>query len=458
MNNYYFVGIGGIGMSALAEYLINTHEHVTGCDGDLNQKTIHHLIKKYNIDISDEKKCIEHIAAYKPTIIVITNTVSQKHSAIIYAHENNIPIILRGKLLGEILKKKKVIGITGSHGKTSTTGITAHILKTLHYEPSIFIGGIMPLIKSNFYYAESPLALIEADDAYKSFLSLNPFISLITSISYEHLETYTGWDDIYKTYLEYAHNTKQDGYVIINTDSQTTQYFTSLLQRPYISYGINKETQDYAANDIELHTTYSLYNLYKNKTFIAHVKIPMPGIHHVKNSVGALAIADSLNICLKDAINTLFTHQGVERRMEYKGTYNNASVYDDYGHHPIEIQTTLDAFSRLSCGKKIVFFQPHKYSRTKALWNDFIQVLSQAKIDKLYLVDIFNAGDDYDSFYNSKTLVQTLTKNGSKNIFYIDTIDYNKMIKFIDNTLTSDDIILCLGAGKLDKFADFLTQ
>ncbi len=453
--SYYFIGIGGIGMSSLAMYLKQKNNIVAGCDKNTNQKTIQ-ILKNSKIHIDQETNCIDYLEKNHIDYLVLTNTVSPNHPAVIFANNNNIPIIYRGKLLGDSLLDKKIIGITGSHGKTSTTGMIAYVLNKIEIFPNVFIGGIIPEIKSNFIGTSSQYAVVEADDAYKSFLSIYCFISLVTSISLEHLETYNDLNDIFEAFLQFVEQTNCDGTIIINTDSETMKQFSSLIKRNYVSYGINKDIQNYAADNIQLFPFYSTYDFYKNNTFISHVKIGIPGLHQVKNSVGALTAIDCLGLPLTDSIQCLENYQGIERRLQRKGYFFNTPVFDDYGHHPVEIETTLKAFAKMSSGKKTVFFQPHKYSRTKSLWNDFIHVFSQAPIDKLYIVDVFAAEDPYDNYFNSKNMVDEINKISLNKAHYIDTIDFEHMKSMITKDISKEDIILCLGAGKLDSFADYL--
>lgn len=463
----YFVGIGGIGMSALALYLKKKNFSIFGCDKDLNQKTVFNL-KKNKIEIFDEnfkEDLIEKIKTINPDLIVLTNTVKNDHPVLDIAKNLNIKTIFRSKLLGKVLNKKKIIGITGSHGKTSTTGLISHILETEKIDPTIFIGGFLNSINENLKIGNSEYVVLEADDAYKSFLDINPFISIITTISLEHLETYKNIDDIKKTFLKYLNKTKKNGFIFINTDEPETKDLTKNIKREFFTYGLNKEEQNYAAGEIILNSFSSEFNLYKDKVFQEKVFLPLPGIHQIKNCISAIAASEKLGITIKDSINALRNHQGVERRLTKVGTLNEASIYDDYAHHPKEISNMLKVIQSILTegGKKYLFFQPHKYTRTKALWNDFIKIFSETPPDKLYITDVFSAGDNFDDFFNSKNLCLELKKiNSNIDIKYVPFEEnfnslLNEINKIKDN-LTEKDLIFCMGAGKLDKFAKKISE
>jgi UDP-N-acetylmuramate--alanine ligase len=457
---FYFVGIGGIGMSASAYCLKKSGKTVFGCDSNLEEKTID-ILKEIDIEIFDEKYFDLSAEKNRPDCFVITNTIKENHAVYVYSKNYNIPIFKRSEILSYILKDKNIIGVTGSHGKTSTSAFISHILMENKFDPSIFIGGIMNSIHKNVQIGNGKFSVVEADDAYKSFLDLNPFISIITTISLEHLETYKDIDDIKNTFIKYANQTSD--LVVLNIDDENIISIKNKIKTKSITYGI-KSNADYYAKNILIGPLESEYDLYKYGNFLHKIIVPIPGIHQVKNSLAAAAVSDFLNIKIDKISKSIKSHLGVERRFQKIGEFCGASVYDDYAHHPNEIKNMLQVIKSLTPedSKKYVFFQPHKYTRTKALWNDFIKVFSEIKIDGLFITDIFSAGDNYDETYNSKNLTTALKKNGASWTEYIeidkDFFYLNEKIKFLKKTIKKNDIIFCMGAGKLDKFAKLLTN
>ena len=328
---FFFVGIGGIGMSALACYLSNKNFLVYGSDLDLNNKTIENCLKN-NIKIFNENEAIKKIKEILPDFIVLTNTLKNDNSIIKFADKNNFILIKRSELLGQLLKNKKIIGITGSHGKTSTTGLISSILNFSKFKPDIFIGGFLESIKNNFQIGKSEYSVVEADDAYKSFLDLKPFISIVTSISLEHLETYKNMNDIYKNFLKYINLTKKNGFIFINTDELEMIEWSKKIKRKFFTYGISKKNQNYSADNIILNSFSSTYSFYKYNKFLGEVFLPLPGLHQIKNSIVAIAAAEKIGISFENSVFALKNHKGVERRLTPVGKFNKTIVYDDYAH------------------------------------------------------------------------------------------------------------------------------
>ena len=462
LNKYYFVGIGGIGMSALAEYMQGLNNQICGCDSDIDREIIYNLQKK-NIFITNEENVYEELLKINPNFIVITNTVLDNHPAIIFAKKFNIKILKRSELLGNISNDKNLIGITGSHGKTSTTGLISHIFIKENRFPTIFVGGIMPLINNNFIKGTSNDFILEADDAYKSFLDLTPSTSIVTNISYEHLETYKDWNDIENSFLQYINNTKINGNIIINNDDEVMKKFSKKINREFITYGLEINQNNYSASNILLNDFNSEYTLFINQKEICQVCLSIPGIHQIKNSLAAIIASMKNNIPIENIVKYLNSYNGVNRRFEFIGYLNKCKIYDDYGHHPKELNMIFETLCNAhKNNKKIVFFQPHKYTRTKFLWNDFIEVFNnfKYKIDKFYITDVYAAGDLFDKEYNSQELIKNL-KSINVNSEYIPfEKDFFSLIleaRSIKNNLNENDAILCLGAGLLDNFAKILT-
>jgi UDP-N-acetylmuramate--alanine ligase len=460
----FFVGIGGISMSGIAIYLKRHGYFVFGCDSFLSQKSVSFLESNGVNVVCDDSSLFAHLEYLKPDCIVFTNTVSNEHCAYKYAIKSNMKTFTRAELLGRILKDKKVIGVTGAHGKTSTTGMIAYILMRSGYSPTVFIGGFMQGIDSNVVCGDSDYAVVEADDAYRSFLTLTPFVSVVTTISFEHVEEYESLKDVENTFLKYVNQTKTNGIAIINADYRKMQKWAlSIDTERVIFYGLS-DSFNYYAKRLKLSPFSSIYDLYRNNKLVGRVYLPIPGEHHVNNSIAAIATADFLGIEIKEAISHLKIYSGVERRFHKIGKYNGTTVYDDYGHHPNEIKKMLSVISSLAKhkrGKAYVFFQPHKYTRTKAFWSEFIKIFSYEGIFKSFITDVYAAGDDYDPVYNSENLVSRLRENKIDSEYIPFDSKYRGLIRKLNEIecrLNSNDVILCLGAGTLDQFAKLIVN
>lgn len=459
-NKIFFIGIGGIGMSALALYANAEKYIVLGADKDLNNNTIT-LLKNANITIFDEDYVNKKIIS-NADIIVITNTILPTHRLYKFSLELNKKILYRSQFLAQLIINKKVIGITGSHGKTTTTGITGHLLQEGLKNPTVFVGGIMNNYKTNLLIGSSQYLVIEADDAYKSFLDLNPFISVITSISYEHLETYKNLNNIEEAFLQYAESTSHSGIVVINNDSIFLKEFIKKIRHPnIITYGVNDDA-DYRIKNCVYSETKSHFSLFYKDFFLNRYTINLLGIHNIKNSVAAIIVSLNTKIKSIDIINGLLSYKGIERRFEHKGSYNKLNIYDDYAHHPVEIDAVLSILVIKNI-QAYIFFQPHKYIRTKYLWNDFISVFLkyQTNIKKLYIIDVYSAGDAYDETYNSKNLANILNSQ-TENVIFIPFDNEFKNLLAHKETFINEEyketILLTLGAGIMNRFADLLIQ
>lgn len=455
---YYFIGIGGIGMSALANYLHHFGYHVIGSDKELFQKTVIKLIN-LGLSIYDELQALSFLPNNKKIIFIRTNTVLDSHFIIQYALKNNFSVLYRSELLQKILLNKRVIGITGSHGKTTTTALIGSIFKDSKRDPSVFIGGIVPAFDSNLVIGNSEFAIVESDDAYKSFLDIHPESAVVTNISYEHLETYKNWDDIYSTFAQFA---SRSSYLAINTDSLLMVDWAKRYDLEYTSYGLESSTALFKAINIEINSKGSSYHLtYKNKK-IEEINIPVPGIPIIKNSLAAIIIGLHYEISLDIIKDSLKKFQGIERRMQLVGYFKmKVPVIDDYGHHPVEIMYVLDTLLKITKGRIIIFFQPHKYSRTSLLWDDFLNVFEKSEYDHLFVTDVFDAGDQLIEGFTSDVLVKELNKLKKSASFIpikksFDFFEREILNKYPD--INKDDCIVCLGAGKLDQLASYLVK
>ena len=461
IKSIYFIGICGIGMSALAQFYKKKGYSIYGCDKNFND-SIAYLLRKDGIIVEDENNVsLYHISL--SMYVVTIDTVGENHPAIILAKKYNIQIFKRSYLLATVFNPyKKSFGVTGSHGKTTTSGLLGFVLHCAKKSPTMFVGGIMSYFNNNFVLGDSDYIVVEADDAYKSFLSLSPSCSIITSISIEHLETYKNIDDIIDTYAQYCLNHVGVDTVIINYDDPYIRILKySLRNKKIITYGIENDA-DVKAVNIILQEDGSWFDIVYFGEKLGTFFITLLGMHNVKNALGVFIAAYQEGIAIEVIKEAFLRHKGVERRFEYLGVAKNgALLYDDYGHHPREISALLDVIRIKKKNKKVcILFQFHKFSRTKYLWNDFMSVFKSNSdiIDHLYIAEVYHGGEVStieDEQYSAAHFVNILSLH--MNVFYFKTDTFKDLKDVIINNLKKDDLILSLGAGMMNHCIKMLS-
>ncbi len=453
----HFVGIGGIGMSGIATILKFQGYIISGCDLDLDQSNIKNL---------QELGCTIFHGNNTPgchneniDILVYSSALKDDNPEIIAAQKRGIPTIPRALMLAELMRTKYSIAIAGSHGKTTTTSLISHILIEAQMDPTVIIGGHLKTISTNARIGEGDFLVAEADESDRSLLHLHATLAVLTNIDLEHLETYKDLDDVKQTFSHFLNNLPFYGKAIICIDDKNVR---SLLPMPHIktiTYGFDTAADMYATN-IMLNPDHSTFTVYHTNKKLGIVYFAMPGRHNLLNALGAIALALELHVPFKVIAQALTTFQGVDRRFTYRGTYKGAEVFDDYGHHPIEIMNTLHVARNRSKNNVTVVFQPHRYTRTKELWNDFINIFIDSDIDHLIITDIYPASEQPIDGITSKKLVETIqTYNPDFKVSYIPYEDNFEQIQQIIDTYTKEnDLLLLLGAGKLTKLSISLSK
>jgi UDP-N-acetylmuramate--alanine ligase len=439
----HFVGIGGTGMSGIAEVLHNMGFIISGSDISRKETTIR--LENLGIKIyyeHNEKNVLDK------DLVVYSSAISFDNPELLKAQELNIPIVPRAEMLSEIMRVKFSIAVSGAHGKTTTTSMIGYAIKEL--DPTIVVGGILKGVESTAKLGKSDFIVVEADESDKSFLKLFPSIAVITNIDREHLDTYKNLIDIKRAFLDFANSVPFYGAVIINVDEKNNLDILPFIEKRIISYGIN-ENAFVNAKNIEFKELGSSYDLYINNKFISKVHLRVPGIHNVKNSLSAIAVAYELDLNLKNAIESLSEFTGVRRRFEIKGYFGKALIIDDYGHHPTEIENVIKT-ARVYFNKKlIVVFQPHRYTRTKFLYNEFASVLSKA--DEVILLPIYSAGEKPILGISSELIYNKLL-NYNTNAKLLSSKE--EAFEYLKNYKNSDVVIITLGAGDVYKIGELL--
>ena len=453
----HFVGIGGIGMSGIATILTYQGYTISGCDADLDQKSVKDL-KQLGCTIyhgNNTPECHDNSI----DILVYSSAIKSHNPEIIAAQERGIPTIPRALMLAELMRTKYSIAIAGAHGKTTTTSLISHILIEAHKDPIVIIGGHLKNISTNARFGTGDFLVAEADESDRSLTHLQATLAVVTNIDLEHLETYKDIDDIKQTFLHFLNNLPFYGKAIICIDDEQIRSLLPLPHLKTIKYGFDISADIYGKN-IVLESDHSTFEVWqKGETGpLGSIYHTMPGRHNVLNALGAIAVALDLEIPFDTIKQAIASFKGIERRFSYKGTFYGAEFFDDYGHHPQEIYNTLLVAKKRAKNKLTVIFQPHRYTRTDKLWNQFIDVFKNSDIDKLIITDIYPASEAPIEHINSFNLAQDLIKqNPAFPVVYTPYQDDFASIKdLVQQGSAPDDLVLLLGAGKINKLTDYL--
>ncbi len=456
-NHIHFIGIGGIGMSGIATILKSQGYHISGCDSDLEQKSIHDLTLL---------GCTIHHGNNSPgchdatiDILVYSSAIQKKNPEIIAAQQRGIPTISRALMLAELMRTKYSIAISGSHGKTTTTSMISHILIEAQTDPTVIIGGHLKNISSNARFGKGDFLVAEADESDKSLLRLYPTIAVVTNINFEHVDVYKDIDDVKNTFKKFLENIPFYGKAILCDDDQHIDEILPLTTTKTIRYGY-KPTSDIFAQDIVLQKTFSTCTVWKKGASqpLGALYLTMPGRHNLLNALAAITVCLELDISFQTIMSALAHFKGVDRRFTFKGKHLGASVFDDYGHHPTEIAQTLAVARKRTDKKLIVAFQPHRYTRMAGLWNDFLNLFSQNTIDHLVITDIYPASETPIPTITSERFTQELkAKNPSLSITYCPLDETFSTLKHtLQDKLAEGDLLLLQGAGKINKLVNYI--
>ena len=440
----HFMGIGGIGMSGIALVLREKGYIVSGCDLDTNQKSIKSLIAKGCL--IHQGNNTDHCHDSSINVLVYSTAISQNNPEIVSAKQRGIPVIHRSSLLAELMRTHYSIAISGSHGKTTTSSLIAHILIEAKLDPTIIIGGHLKNIMCNAQLGAGPFLVAEADESDRSFLALKPTYTVITNIDLEHLETYSNLDDIKESFKEFINSAPFYGFAVVCIDNENIRSLLPTITTPFITYGTHS-TADFSAHNILLAEEYSLFTVkYKDMTLGA-IHLSIPGHHNILNGLAAIAVATQLEIPFHNIANALQTFTGVERRFSFRGIFKGAEVFDDYGHHPTEIEATLSAAKQSFPDRRlVVVFQPHRYSRTRDLQSRFAHAFLKANL--LILTEVYGAGEKPIPGVTGRSLCEETQKvMGADRVLFEG--DRQRLPAFLSEIVRSGDVLLTLGAGDI---------
>lgn len=453
----HFVGIGGIGMSGIATILRQQGYTISGCDLDVTQQSAQ-LLKDIGCTLHAGNNTPE---CHDPSIeiLVYSSAIRAHNEEILAAQRRGIPTISRALMLAELMRTKYSIAIAGAHGKTTTTSLVSHILIEAGLNPTVIIGGHLKNISTNARFGDGEFLVAEADESDRSLLHLHATLAIVTNIDLEHLDVYKDIDDIKQTFLQFLNNLPFYGKAILCIDDPHIQSLLPLSHLKIIKYGIDN-TADVMARDITLAADHSRFTLLNHEEAVGEIHINLPGRHNVLNALGAISLAQDLNVPLEIIQRALAGFKGIDRRFSYHGTYRGAEIFDDYGHHPTEIYHTLLVARNRARGRVVVVFQPHRYTRTKALWDQFIEIFLTSPIDHLIITDIYAASEDALPGITSIAFVEALKKqNPTFSISYVPyEYDFTQIRSSLDACIRSDDLVLLLGAGRINQLAQYMKR
>lgn len=450
VRHIHFIGIGGIGMSGIAEVFLGLGLEVQG--SDLAEKETVQRLRKLgaNIFLGHDKNNIGNAE-----VVVVSSDIHTENPEVLEAKKRNIPVIPRAEMLGELMRLRHGIAIAGSHGKTTTTSLVAAILQHAHFDPTVVIGGKVNQLGSNAKLGRGPFLVAEADESDGSFRLLSPSIAVITNIDPEHLNYWKGGiEEIKAAFVDFANHLPFFGLAVICLDSEHVRAVLPQLKRRIATYALDHEAE-YQARDITHTGLMTEFTLVKHGQEIDRFHINLVGRHNVQNSLAALAVGDELGIPFPVMKEALLEFSGVQRRFTLIGETQGITIIDDYGHHPTEIKAVLNAAKVTFPDRRIlVLFQPHRHTRTHELFDDFVGAFNDAH--HVFLTDIYGAGESPIGDISSKKLAKACKDAGFKHVEYGGTlVDATEKIAAFAKP---DDVIITLGAGSITQSAPKLLK
>lgn len=441
----HLIGIGGVSMSSLAEVLCGMGINVTGSDMNEGPNVINLREKKIPVSIGHRA---ENIAG-DVDFVVRTAAVHDDNPEIISAHERGIPVFERTQAWGAISKDySNALCISGTHGKTTTTSMCTHILMAADRDPTVMIGGTLPLLNAGHRVGHGNTIVMEACEYYNSFLSFHPTVAVILNIEADHLDFFKDLEDVERSFRLFASRVPEYGYVVANNDDKNTMDTIRGIGRKVITFGLNPDADVYAENIRYIGAATEFDIMYKGQLF-TDVTLHVPGQHNVKNALAATAAAICLGVRPNAVKYGLAGFNGAGRRFEFKGKFNGADVYDDYAHHPGELKALLDTVEKLNYKRTVLVFQPHTYSRTAALFDDFVAQLKRP--DVLLLSEIFAAREKNTIGISSASLAERVLHSR----FFP---SFGELENALRETARPGDIILTVGAGDIYKIGENIVK
>ncbi len=445
--NIHFVGIGGIGMSGIAELLHILKFKVTG--SDIYRSEITERLEKMGIKISYEHKS-ENVA--NADVVVYSSAIKENNPEIVEAKKLNLPIIQRAEMLAELMRMKFSIAVAGTHGKTTTTSLIGHILTEGGLDPTIVVGGRIRGPEINARLGMGEYLVCEADESDKSFLKLFPTISVITNIDEEHMDKYVDKNDIIETFIEFANRIPFYGNIYLNYEDINCREIRNKINKNITFYGFSKEAR-IRATSLKRESFYYSFSCEIENKKLGEIKLNIPGVHNILNSLAAIGVAVDMGIPFEKIKDSIRSFRGVIRRFEIKCVRDNIMIVDDYAHHPREIISTLRTAREGWDGRIIAVFQPHLYSRTILLKDEFGKSFYDADI--VIITDIYPSREEKIPNITGELIAKTLKDYGHREVYYVENM--KEIPSFLKKLIRNKDMIITIGAGNINKVAEELS-
>lgn len=443
-SHIHFVGIGGIGMSGIAEVLQKMGFTVSGSDISESANVERLRSAGITVYIGHDKNNIAGA-----DVLVFTSAAANDNPEILAARECRIPVISRGEMLAELMRLKYAVAVAGSHGKTTTTSMIAEIVKEAELDPTILIGGRLNSTDNNAAFGNSNIMVAEADESDRSFLMLYPSIAIITNIDHEHMENYKNFDDVKESFASFANRVPFYGCCVLCIDNDNVADIIPKIEKRFITYGM-KAQAEVRATDIVKEGFGVSFDVLRGETVLGRLNLKLPGDHIVLNALAALTACLEMGISFAVIAGALAKFKGVQRRMSVRFESDNMIALDDYGHHPTEIAVTLKALREAMPGRKIVVvFQPHRYSRTQNLLGEFMKCFMDA--DKLFVTDIYAASEKPIEGITSEYLVSEMKSHGVRDVTYLPR--WKDFFGYVEEMDDSPKVIATFGAGSITNFS-----
>ncbi len=448
----HFVGIGGISMSGLAQILLKNKFQVSGSDVGRSKNVEKLMTLGAKIDIGHSGDHINDSI----DLLVYTVAVKLDNPELVAAKALNIPIIDRATLLGQVMEGyANSIAVAGTHGKTTTTSMVAHILHAAQLDPTISVGGILPLIDGNIAVGSSDYFVTEACEYYNSFHHFYPKVGLVLNVEEDHLDFFKDLDEIVQSFRKFHNNIAEDGSLVIQGDILELDTLIKDVSANIVTYSASNPECTYTAQNIVFNELgYGSFDVLKDKQLLAHLSLSVPGLHNVNNALGAYAVAKAFDLGDDVIQQGLLAFTGTHRRFQYKGSLGGVHIVDDYAHHPTEIKTTIEGTRKMDIGKLWVVFQPHTYTRTKAFLHEFADTLALA--DEVILMDIYSASREKDLGDIHSKDIQVLIEEKGTPCQYFETFD--EISYYIFTHCVPKDLLITMGAGDVYLLGETLLE
>ena len=451
----HFIGIGGTGMSGIAEVLLNLGYSVSGSDIKISSTTDRLRELGIQITIGHQRENITQV-----DVVVVSSAIDRSNPEIDEAYQQRIPVIPRAEMLAELMRFRFGIAVAGTHGKTTTTSLTASLLAEGGLAPTFVIGGRLNSAGTNAQLGSGNYLVAEADESDASFLYLQPMIAIVTNIDHDHMETYeNSYSRLKETFVEFLHHLPFYGLAVLCLDDEGVREILPSLSKPMVTYGVH-ENADFRATNIRQEGMHTHFTVQRRGDYAPlEVTLNMPGWHNMLNALAAIAVATKLSVDDYAIQRSLNAFKGVGRRFQIQGDFpvknGNVTFVDDYGHHPRELAATLEALKQAYAPRRsIVIFQPHRYTRTRDLFEDFVQVL--AEVDVLVLMEVYSAGEQVIAGADGRTLSRAIRLRGRVDPIFVE--HWEDLPKLLAGIVHENDVILTMGAGNVGQIATQLPQ